>query len=138
MRALLPVSLIATLLLSACATGPVNSGLQVETVSAGQALAGANCVVSHGGQSFTVLTPATVPVNSSGGDLRVWCEKAGYRTSELVLQAGVSNGWWGPSVGLGLSSGGYGRTGLGLGLSFPFFSPVRSTPGRVTVEMSPQ
>ena len=126
------------LLLSACATAP--SGLQVETVSTGQPLPGANCVVSNGSQNWNIVTPATVLTFSGGAYLRVWCDKPGYRTSELVLQGGANSApWWGPSVGLGVSAGSHGHAGVGLGLSFPFMGPaVRSYPGRVTVEMSPQ
>ena len=130
--------LAITLLLSACATGP-GAGLQVDTISGGQPLPGANCVVSSGSQSWNVVTPATVPLFSSGGNLRVLCDKPGYRTSELLLQGLISDPWWGSSVGLGISSGSHGHTGVGLGLSLPFFGGMRSSyPGRVTVEMNPQ
>jgi predicted small secreted protein len=132
------IVLAISLLLSACATTP-GSGLQVDTVSGGQPLPGANCVVSNGRQSWNLVTPAALPLVPAAGNLRVWCDKAGYRTSELVLQGTASDPWWGPAVGLGISGGSHGHTGVGLGLSFPLFgSPRSSYPGRVIVEMSPQ
>ena len=127
----------ASLLLTACVTGP-GPGMLVETVSQGQALSGANCTVSNGRESWNVVTPASIRLNS-GGDLRVWCEKPGYRTSELVWQGSGDSGWWGPSVGLGLAGGIGGRTGLGLGLSFPLMGGRSAGyPARVTIEMNPQ
>ena len=71
--------------------------------------------------SFAVVTPATVPVRNTPGDLRVVCDRQGYRTSEVIYRGlgyGGYSGYGGPSVGLGLGGGG-GNVGFGLGFGFP-------------------
>ena len=106
--------LLSLLILSGCATGP-GGGMQIDTVSQGQALAGASCVVTNGGQSWTVVTPASLTMQGNNADLRVICDKPGYRTSELILQdlhGGSGLGWPGPNVGVGISGGSGGRGSL--------------------------
>ena len=130
---ILVVSLIS--LLAACASGgPASRTLVVDTRSAGQPLPGASCVVHLGPQSFTVTTPATLPVGESRGDLQVTCNKPGYRSSELYLRAGSSGG---SSVGIG-GSGGGAHLGVGLGLSFPLGGGRSDYPPQVVVDMTPQ
>lgn len=125
--------------LAACATtGPGNTGIAVETASNGQALAGANCVVTNNNGSWNVVTPATIDVGPANGDLRVVCNKAGYRTSEFVYRPSTYNSS-GSSVGLGLGGGSGGRVGVGLGLSVPIGGSSGGTyPGRIGVDMTPQ
>ena len=133
--------LAMTIPLGACVTPPVNNDLGIETASAGQFLPGANCTVQTAEGSFSVVTPATVPVRNTLGDLRVVCDRPGYRTSE-VLYRGLGYGGYGgygggPSVGLGLGGGG-GNIGFGLGLGFPIGGAVASNPpSRIVVEMTP-
>lgn len=131
--------LFAVMLMSGCATGP-GGGMQIDTVSQGQALPGATCVVSTGGESFSVVTPATVTLPPRSGDLRIVCDKAGFRSSELLLQdlAGSVTGWPGSNVGIGIAGGSGGRVGMGVGLSFPFGVGPGGNPRRVTIEMNPQ
>ena len=131
--------LLSILCLSGCATVS-GSGMQIDTVSQGQALPGANCNVSSAGQTWSVTTPAMVTLPNRYGDLRVVCDKAGYRTSELILQdvPGGGYGWPGSSLGVGISGGSGGRVGMGVGLSFPFFMGQGGMPRRVTIEMNPQ
>jgi hypothetical protein len=132
-----------TLAVSACVTAPVSNDLGIETASAGQFLPGANCTVQTVEGSFNVVTPATVPVRNTPGDLRVVCDRPGYRTSEVVYRGlgygGYSGygGYDGPSVGLGLGGGG-GNVGFGLGLGFPIGGVANnSAPSRIVVEMTP-
>jgi hypothetical protein len=132
-----------TLAVSACVTAPVSNDLGIETASAGQFLPGANCTVQTVEGSFNVVTPATVPVRNPPGDLRVVCDRPGYRTSEVVYRGlgyGGYNGYGGyggPSVGLGLGGGG-GNVGFGLGLGFPIGGVANnSAPSRIVVEMTP-
>jgi len=129
------VSCVAlALAVGACATSPVSNDLGIETASAGQFLPGANCTVQTAEGSFNVVTPATVPVRNTPGDLRVVCNRQGYRTSE-VLYRGL--GYGGPGVGLGLGGGG-GNAGFGLGLGFPIGGAGNNNaPSRVVVEMTP-
>ena len=130
---LLPVLLVS--LLAACATGsPESRMLVVDARSAGQPLAGAGCVVHLGPQTYTVTTPATLPVGDAHGDLQITCNKPGYRTSELYFRATSSGG---SSVGIGAGGGG-GNVGLGLGMSFPIGGGHSDYPPRVTVEMTAQ
>ncbi|MEC5218345.1 hypothetical protein RCH09_003314 [Actimicrobium sp. GrIS 1.19] len=132
MRRLLLVPLV---LLTACATSPGNQTLQIDTRSGGQALEGATCIVNLGPDGYTVTTPATITVNGASGDLRISCNKPGYRTSEFYLRSGGGGG--GTSVGLG-AGGGSGNVGLGLGMSFPLGQQRADYPPRVTVNMNPQ
>ncbi len=129
-----------TLALAACAMAPVGNDLVIETASTGQFLPGANCTVQTAEGSLTVVTPATVPVRNTPGDLRVVCELQGYRTSEVIYRGmgyGGYSGYGGPSVGLGLGGGG-GNVGFGLGLGFPIGGAVNNrVPSRIVVEMTP-
>ncbi len=127
-----------TLALGACATSPVSNDLGIETASAGQFLPGANCTVQSAEGSFAVVTPATVPVRNTPGDLRVVCDRQGYRTSEVIYRGlgyGGYSGYGGPSVGLGLGGGG-GNVGFGLGFGFPI-GGGNNAPSRIVVEMTP-
>ena len=129
------------LAVGACATPPVSNDLGIETASAGQFLPGANCTVQTVEGSFNVVTPATVPVRNTPGDLRVVCNRQGYRTSEVLYRGlgyGGYNAYGGPSVGLGLGGGGGGNVGFGLGLGFPIGgAPRNNAPSRIVVEMTP-
>ncbi|RJF98744.1 hypothetical protein [Noviherbaspirillum saxi] len=127
--------LLLPLALAACATtGSGGSGIAIDTAAGGQALPGANCIVSTNAGNWNVLTPATVNVGSPNGDLRVICNKSGYRTSEMVFRPSNPLG---SSVGLGAGGGG-GHVGVGVGLSFPIRLGGGSYPSRVTVDMNPQ
>lgn len=129
-----PILLLA-ITLGACATaGSGGRTLSVDTVSRGQSLAGANCTVSAGGTSWQVVTPATVPIDGAGGDLRVVCDKAGYRTSELIVKPSSPVG---SNMGVGVG-GGSGNVGVGVGLNFPISLGGGGYPSRVTVELNPQ
>ena len=142
MRILSSVStLTLTLALGACVTPPVSNDLAIETASIGQFLPGANCTVQTVEGSFTVVTPATVPVRDTPGDLRVVCDRQGYRTSEVLYRGlgyGGYGGYGGSSVGIGLGGGG-GNVGFGLGLGIPIGGGANnSAPSRIVVEMTPQ
>lgn len=127
---LLPVAL------AACATtGSSDGSITIETTSRGQAVPGAHCVVSTSAGNWNVTTPATVAVGSGSGDLRVVCDKAGYRTSEMLFKGAQSLS--GSSVGLGVG-GGSGNVGVGVGLNFPIGASRGAYPSRVIVDMNPQ
>jgi hypothetical protein len=127
--------LLMSIALAACATtGPGDDSIALDTYSRGQPLPGANCTVSTASGSWNVVTPATVQVGSASGDLRVVCNKDGYRTSELLFKpAGTSSG---SSLGLGVGGGG-GHVGVGLGMSVPITLGSRGYPNRVSVELNP-
>jgi hypothetical protein len=127
--------LLLPMIFTACATtGSSESSVSIETVSGGQALTGADCKVSTNGGNWTVLTPAAVTVGNANGDLRVICNKFGYRTSEMIFKPSNPLG---SSVGLGVG-GGSGNVGVGVGLSFPLILGGGNYPSRVTVELNPQ
>ena len=126
--------LLLPIALAACATtGSGGGNVLIETASSGQALPGANCIVNNNGGSWNVVTPATVNVGGANGDLRVVCNLAGYRTSEIVYRPG---GPVGSSVGLGVG-GGSSNVGVGLGVSVPLLLGRGGYPSRVTVDMNP-
>lgn len=130
--------LLLPVVLAACATTGSNGGvIAVDTAARGQALAGAACTVSNYGNTWNVTTPASISVGPPNGDLRVVCNKEGYRTSEVVYRPGGSS-YSGSSLGVG--AGGWGsHVGLGVGVSMPIgaLTPA-GYPTRVTVDMNPQ
>lgn len=127
--------LLLPLAIAACATTGSSDGVvTIETATRGQALAGANCAVSTGAGNWNVVTPASVNIGNASGDLRVLCNKDGYRTSEIVFRP--SNPY-GSSMGVGVGGGG-GHVGVGVGLSFPIRLGGGTYPSRVTVDMNPQ
>ncbi len=130
------LSLVLPLVLAACATsGPGSNGVTIETTSNQQVVGGASCVVSNNNGTWNVVTPATVDTGGANGDLRVLCNKQGYRTSEFVFRPTASSGS-GSSLGVGLGGGGS-RVGVGFGLSVPIGGfGGGSYPPRVTVELS--
>lgn len=121
--------------LAACTTaGSGNGNIAIETTSKGQAVAGANCVVSTGSGSWNVITPAIAPVGNAYGDLRVACSKSGYRTSEVIYRpSSPANS----NIGIGIG-GGSGNIGVGLGLGIPIGLGGSGYPTRITVDMNPQ
>ncbi len=126
--------LLLPITLAACATmGSYNGAIAIETTSAGQALVGANCTVNTLAGNWDVTTPATAPVGSASGDLRVVCNKRGYRTSEVVYRPSSPLN---SNVGIGI--GGGGRVGVGLGLGIPVGLGGGSYPSRIAVDMNPQ
>lgn len=134
---LVPACMLGGLLV-ACASpgvGRSDGNVVVEAASNGQALQGAQCTVTNGAGRWNVVTPASAPVGSPVGDLRIICNKDGYRTSEVVYRpsGGVT-----PNVGVGVG-GGSGHVGLGVGLGIPVFGSIgEGYPSRVVVEMNRQ
>lgn len=127
--------LLVPFALAACATtGSGGSGMTIETVSGGQQVAGASCTVSTNSGTWNVMTPATLEGVAANGDLRVLCNKSGYRTSEVIHRPSNPLG---SSVGLGAGGGG-GNVGVGVGLNFPIRVGGGKYPSRVTVELNPQ
>lgn len=136
MRLITCSALSLSLLLGACATGGQGDGhVSIATASNGQEFGGANCAVMTGAGSWNITTPATLQLGSANGELRIVCNRFGYRTSELRLpplgQASGSN------MGVGLG-GGSGGVGVGLGFSLPIMTGGGSYPPRVVVNMYPQ
>lgn len=127
---------VLSLAIAACATTGAGRGeIAIDATSRGQPLAGASCTVRTGAGSWNVVTPGVVNVGSAIGDLRVVCDKAGYRTSELVYTPSVGSS--GSSVGIGLGGGGS-HVGVGVGLSLPISGGSGRYPSRVTIDMNPQ
>ncbi|RZI40558.1 hypothetical protein EGT07_23270 [Herbaspirillum sp. HC18] len=133
MRYLIPLLPLA---IAACATpGPSGGMISIETSSRGAEVAGANCQVNIGPSSWNVVTPATINAENVAGDLRVVCNKEGYRTSETIFRP--SGNYSGSSVGVGLG-GGSGNVAGGVGLSFPISFGSGTYPSRVRVDLNPQ
>lgn len=127
--------LLVPFALAACATtgSGGGSGMVIDTVSRGEQVTGASCAVSTNAGTWNVVTPATLEGVTPSGNLRVVCNKPGYRTSEVIQ--GPSNPL-GSSVGLGVGGGG-GNVGVGVGLNFPIRVGGGNYPSRVTVELNP-
>lgn len=120
--------------LAACAsTGRSSGNIAIETTVGGQALPGASCVVNTNAGKWNVVTPGSAPVGSPSGELRVLCNKAGYRTSEVVYRPSTSTN---SNVGIGIG-GGSGHVGVGLGFGIPIGLGSATYPSTITVEMNP-
>jgi len=130
--------LLSTLALAACATMGGGNSLTVATVSKGQPVTGVNCNVRTAAGSWNVVPPATIALGDTNGDLRIVCDKPGYRTSEFVFTPTGSYGMPG-SIGIGLGGGG-GHVGFGVGLGFPVAigGSRGAYPTQVTMDMNPQ
>lgn len=125
---LLPVAI------AACATtGSSGRGISIETSAAGQSLPGANCTVRTDSGSWNVVTPASVNPGGVNGNLRVVCNKDGYRTSEVIYKPTRS---YGSSVGVGVG-GGSGNVGVGVGIGVPISMGGGGYPSEVVLEMTP-
>lgn len=127
--------LTLSLLLAACATADPDQGrVSIVSASNGQQFGGASCTVATRGARWNIVTPATLMIGSGDGDLRIICNKAGYRTSELILPPyGQASG---SSVGVGMG-GGSGNVGMGLGFSFPIATGSGYYPRQIVVNMNP-
>ena len=135
--ALLPV----TLSISGCAvTPPFDGRVEILSSSRDQSLTGADCVVTTDSGSWTVQTPGHAAVGAANGDLRVVCDKAGYRTSEVIHRSSAAHRGPGASrvgVGIGGGRGVYSGVGVSLGFGFPLAGARSDYPSRVTVDMTP-
>jgi hypothetical protein len=135
--------MLSVLLASGCATKPPFDGrVEILTTSRDQTLTGADCVVTTDAGSWTVQTPGHATVGDPSGDLRVVCNKAGYRTSEVIHRSRAGRGLnaSGTRVGVGVGGGlgGYSGVGVSLGFGFPLTGTASDYPSQVTVEMAPQ
>jgi len=125
--------LFVPLLLIGCAsTGPNNGQVYIASAENGQEFPGASCTVLNNAQSWNIVTPTTLSIGSANGELRVVCNRLGYRTSEVRLPP---IGRSGSNVGVGLG-GGTGAVGLGLGFSLPVSSSGGYYPPRIIVNMN--
>ncbi len=129
--------LLISLGLAACATPGTDSGVEIQATHAGQAVADAECSVTTDAGSWKVKTPGTAPIGKPSGDLRVVCNKSGYRASEVVYRATPGSGGSNMSVGIGGGTGGS-RVGVGFGFGFPIGQGSSTYPSRIVVEMNPQ
>lgn len=128
--------ILTTLLLTACAGLPPYSGkVTILSTSKSQPLEGASCVVETGAGRWTVQTPGIVTVGQPAGDLRVVCEKAGYRTSEVIHRG--QGGGSGSRLGVGIAGGSGGGMGISLGMGFPVSGWRHDYPEQVVVDMTP-
>ncbi len=145
-RSLVPAmlaGLTTTVLLGACASGPQRPEGEVEilTTAQGAPLSGADCRVDTGAVSQTVVTPAVVQLGQPRGDLRVVCNRAGYRSSEVLIRnPGGSYLPGSTRVGVGVGGGTWGHSGGGisLGFGFPLAGGRSRYPAQVVVDMTPQ
>lgn len=128
------------LALVSCASIPPPDGrIEILSTARSQPLAGAVCEVETGAGKWNVTTPGAVELGQPQGDLKVVCNKAGYRTSEVVFRRGgsASPGATRVGVGVGGGFGGYSGVGISLGFGFPLSSGRGTYPAQVVVDMTP-
>lgn len=138
-RSFIPVAFV---LLTGCASTPPRDGrVEILTTTKSQALQGAECLVETGAGKWNVTTPASVQTGKAQGDLRVVCNKEGYRTSEVVFRSGSRAagvpGATRVGVGVGGGFGGYSGVGVSLGFGFPLSGSGSDYPAQVVVDMTP-
>lgn len=129
--------LVLGVFMGGCADLPVYSGkLSVLTTTRSQPLKGAMCVVYTDAGKWTATTPGVVTIGKPAGDLRVVCNKDGYRTSELIYK-GSSRPAGASKLGVGVG-GGSGGTGVGIsfGVGMPLGGFSSSYPSEVVVDMT--
>ncbi len=130
------------IVLASCASTVAPDGrIEILTRAQSQPLSGAQCEVDTGAGKWTVSTPGWVQIGQPQGDLRVVCNKDGYRSSEVVFRRGSTGGVPGATrvgVGMGGGFGGYSGVGISLGFGFPLSSGRTSYPSQVVVDMTPQ
>ncbi len=124
----LPLMALPVLLASCASTKPADGRIEILSTARSQPLQGAQCEVETGAGKWTVSTPGSVQVGEPQGDLRVVCNKEGYRTSEVVFRRGSSGAPGATRVGVGIS----------LGFGFPLSSGRATYPTQVVVDMTPQ
>jgi hypothetical protein len=130
-----PVLLLSLALTGCATTGPEHRGIHIETAVGGEPLAGTSCTVSTAAGRWNIVTPATIDVGEPSGDLRVLCEREGFRTAETIHR-GFAVGGGGPSIGLGVAGGSRG-SGASIGMSVPFGQTAVRYPARIRVDMNP-
>lgn len=134
---------LVALVVAGCASNDVatrhSGNVAIDTVSNGQVLAGAQCVVTNLSGRWELSTPGVVALGAPSGDLRVVCSKPGYRTSEFVYRPAPYSAPGNPNVGIGVG-GGSGNVGVGLGFNFPVGGSRHRAayPERIAVQMHPQ
>ena len=86
---------MATLLLAGCAgMQAVVPEILIETAARGAPLNGAACVAMIADTRWDVVTPGRIALGDAHGTLRVVCNHAGFRSSELIFRpAGTSTGF---------------------------------------------
>jgi len=136
------VMIAVVLSLSGCATTPPFDGrVEILTTSREKPLTGADCAVTTNSGSWNVQTPGFASVGDPNGDLRIVCNKAGYRTSEVIHRshAGRGPGSDGTRVGVGVGGGlgGYSGVGVSLGIGLPLGGARDDYPSQVIVDMTP-
>lgn len=129
------------LMLCACATTlPFDGQVEILATSRDQPLTGAECIVTTDSGNWTVQTPGQAPVGAVNGDLRVVCNKAGYRTSEVIHRNSggrLSSGATRVGVGIGGGVGTHSGVGVSLGFGFPVAGGRSDYPSKVIVDMTP-
>lgn len=136
------VMIAVVLSLSGCATTPPFDGrVEILTTSREKPLTGADCAVTTNSGSWNVQTPGFASVGDPNGDLRIVCNKAGYRSSEVIHRshAGRGPGSDGTRVGVGVGGGlgGYSGVGVSLGIGLPLGGARGDYPSQVIVDMTP-
>ncbi len=132
---------ISVIFLTGCTSQPsLPEGLiDLDAISQGKPLPGADCTARTLSGSWSVHTPATVNVGAPNGDLHIICHLAGYRSSEVIIRAPAAAGLGGArvSVGVGGGFGGYSGGGMSLGFGFPMAPAGGRYPPSIVVEMTP-
>lgn len=132
MKQVLMATCVAVMLSACVSAGPGQPGIMIETATQGQPLEGATCVATIGSVRWDVKTPAVIAIDGARGDLRIVCDKAGFRTSELIFKPEPGAG---TTFSAGVAGGSYGGGGS-LGMSFPLGGFSGRYPKRLVLDMN--
>lgn len=103
-----------------------NQPVSVQALSAGEAVARANCKLTNDKGTWFVRTPGSVTVNRSLSDMSVICEKSGFQPANLAVASTTK-----PMVMGNLIFGGVIGTAIDIGTGAAYDYPTL-----ITVEMA--
>lgn len=129
---LIPLWLIV---LTACTTVDSNNGAEtlIETTINGKPLSDAHCIINTNNENWTVTTPSNVKLGPINGDLRIVCNKQGYRTAEIIFKS--LSTFSGSNVRF-VAGGGSGH--VEGGVVVPIRLNRENYPSRITVDLTLQ
>jgi hypothetical protein len=98
------VALLGAMALTGCASviGEKMQPLALQTVLDGKEIAGLGCTLSNDAGSWTLISPASVMVHKSTGDLAVDCKKDSYAGSATVVSKSNKAVWGNLLLGGGI------------------------------------
>ena len=93
---------VAVCVMGCTTTAPDIPGVLIETAARGQPLTGVACTAVIDNTRWDMVTPAMISLGDARDALRIVCNHAGYRTSELIFRPTSMSAAASPGHGDGL------------------------------------